>query len=201
MRAARPTAPPDARRREILAAVLRLIARAGVDGVRYREVAVEAGAPLGTVQYHFASREALLRAAFAHFLDENTRGLLALRRRFDARRLEDVADYLVATIRADFADPESPVLAEYELILYAARDPEVAAALERWERAMAGELAPALEELGAREPTALARTLIEIVRGFQLVHLGRRRSGAGADLRDLRRRLRDVLRAAAARPT
>lgn len=188
------TPSPEERRRDVLAATLRLIARGGVDSIRYREVATEAGVPLGTVQYHFASREALLRAAFAHFLDENTRALYALRDSFAARRIAEVADFVIETIRADFVDPSARVLAEYELVLYAARDPEIAAALAAWEQAMATQLAGVLASLGVASAAALARTLIEIIRGYQLVHLGRRDAGAGADLDDLRRRLLDLLR-------
>ena len=77
----------DERTRDILEATLHLVAEGGVDAVRYREVAAAAGVPLGTVSYHYASRQELLRAAFTHFLEENTRALMALRARFTAERL------------------------------------------------------------------------------------------------------------------
>jgi DNA-binding transcriptional regulator YbjK len=189
--------PADERARDILEATLRLVAAGGVDAIRYREVAAEAGVPLGTVSYHYDSREALLRAAFTHFLEENTRALRSLRARFAGRRLEEVPRYFVELARADLADPRRRVVAEYELIVYAARDAEVARALERWERAMIGELAQALEGLGVTGPAAAARTLHEIFRGFQLVHLGR----GDADLADLRRRLTAVVRALASSET
>ena len=180
----------DERTRDILEATLRLVAAGGVDAVRYREVAAAAGVPLGTVSYHYASRQELLRAAFTHFLEENTRALMALRARFTAERLEDVAEYFIEVARADLADPGRRVVAEYELIVYAARDEVVAAALDRWDRAMIGELAVVLERLGLASPLAAARTVSEIFRGFQLVRLGRR---DGDDLTDLRRRLRAFL--------
>jgi TetR/AcrR family transcriptional regulator, regulator of biofilm formation and stress response len=183
------------RRRDVLEATLRLIARGGVDAVRYRDVAEAARVPLGTVSYHFASREVLIREAFNHFLADNTRALTSIRARFAAERLDEVADYLTEIIRADFVDPQRRVLAEYELIVYAARDPAVADALATWERAMVAELAPALEGFGVPRPVATARTLIEIVRGFQLVRLARRGEEASSDLEDLRRRLHDVLAA------
>jgi AcrR family transcriptional regulator len=54
----------QARRPEILAAATRAILERGFEAVRYVDVAEEAGVAVGTVQHYFASREALLGAAF-----------------------------------------------------------------------------------------------------------------------------------------
>ena len=62
-RMARPSVAP-ARRPVILAAATRAIAERGFDGVRYVDVAEEAGVAVGTVQHYFPSRDALLGAAF-----------------------------------------------------------------------------------------------------------------------------------------
>lgn len=195
----RDEAPPA-----ILEATLRVIAADGVDAVRYRRIAEEARVPLGTVSYHFTAREELIRAAFAFFLDKNTAMLAELRPRFSGETLEEVAEFLADLVRADFADPDRRCLAEYELVVYAGRDPAVARGLAAWDRARVAELAVVLERLGVRRPIAAARTAIDIVRGFQLANLGR----SGPDLDDLRARLSEVLRAltptgaadAAARP-
>lgn len=175
----------------ILEATLRLIAKAGVDAVRYRDVAEASGVPLGTVSYHFSARPELIRAAFAFFLEQNTATVHALHARLRAPALAEIAEFLTALVRADFADRRRRYLAEYELIVYAARDPAIAEALAGWDRARLAELAPLLERLGVPRPNAAARTLVDIVRGFQLTNLGRRQP----DCDDLRRRLHDVLRA------
>jgi TetR/AcrR family transcriptional regulator, regulator of biofilm formation and stress response len=181
----------EERRAHILAATVRLIAAGGVDTVRYRTVADAAAVPLGTVTYHFASRDELIRAALTHYLAENTRALLALRTELQGTTVNDVASYMVELLRRDLADPERKVIAEYELIVFAARDPEVAAALHRWERAMLAELARTLEGLGVAAPFAAARTLADMLRGFELMQLSR----SGADLDDFRQRLCTVLAA------
>ncbi|MFD6211517.1 TetR/AcrR family transcriptional regulator, partial [Peribacillus sp. NPDC060253] len=49
------------RRERILAAVLDLIAEDGVAGVSHRKAAARAGVPLGSMTYHFASMDELLR--------------------------------------------------------------------------------------------------------------------------------------------
>ncbi|WP_019549381.1 TetR/AcrR family transcriptional regulator [Streptomyces sulphureus] len=55
------------RRDRIIGAALDLIAESGVAGTSHRKVAARAGVPLGSMTYHFASREELLREAFGRF--------------------------------------------------------------------------------------------------------------------------------------
>ena len=62
-RMARPSVA-QARRPQILDAAMRAIIEHGFDAVRYVDVAEEAGVAVGTVQHYFASRDALLGAAF-----------------------------------------------------------------------------------------------------------------------------------------
>lgn len=178
----------------ILEATVQVIAREGVDAVRYRRVAEEAGVPLGTVSYHFAAREEMIRAAFAYFLEWNAGRVAEQRARFSGETLDDVAGFLAELVRDDFADPSRRYLAEYELVVYAGRDPSLAPGLAAWDRARIGELAAVLEPLGVRRPIAAARTAVDVVRGFQVANLGRR----PADVGDLRERLADLFRALAA---
>jgi DNA-binding transcriptional regulator YbjK len=181
------------RRAEILDATLALIAGGGIDAIRYRDVATQAGVPLGTVSYHFAARPALLEATFRHFFARNTELLLGLGARAPRGRREDVAAFLCELIRIDFADPERRVLAEYELILYAGRHPDLAAVLAGWDRMMVAELAPALEALDIANPIATARTLTEMLRGFELVNLGRTLAEIEEPLADFGRRVSALL--------
>lgn len=53
------------RRREIAEALLRLVAREGIETVSVRTVAAEAGMSAGAVQKYFATREEIFEAAFA----------------------------------------------------------------------------------------------------------------------------------------
>lgn len=54
----------EERRREVLEAAIRCLARAGYDAVRLRDIAKEAGVSIGLLQHHFESREELLEHAF-----------------------------------------------------------------------------------------------------------------------------------------
>lgn len=60
----------DARRRSIVAATWRVIARRGLDGVNMRDIAAEAGYSNGAVGYYFAGKDEILRMSFEHVLHE-----------------------------------------------------------------------------------------------------------------------------------
>jgi TetR/AcrR family transcriptional repressor of bet genes len=56
----------EERRREIAAAVLRLVATRGVEAASLRAVAAEAGVSMGAVQHYFTTKDEMLRFALAH---------------------------------------------------------------------------------------------------------------------------------------
>jgi DNA-binding transcriptional regulator YbjK len=189
VRPAPPTLPQaELRRRTILDAALRVISAGGVDAVTHRRVAAEAGVALGSTTYYFASREELVREAFRHYLAEVTVALGSLERENPIERPSDIADALTELARREFAAP-ALVLAEYELILYAARDPVLAQDFNAYERGLEARLAAPLEHLGADRPVDAARTVIELMRGFELERLTR----PNASTEDLRRRLEIVV--------
>lgn len=53
----------DARRREVIAAVWRIIVRDGIEHASFREVAQEAGLAIGSIRHYFGSHEDLIAAA------------------------------------------------------------------------------------------------------------------------------------------
>ncbi len=192
---AEPVAPgaPGDRRTEILDATLLLIAEGGIDAIRYRDVAARAGVPLGTVSYHYPARPDLLAAAFRHYFARNSELLRGLGARAPRRSIDDVPRFLAALIRLDFVERRPLMLAEYELILYAARQPALALVLAAWDRTMIAELAPVLEAFEVGSPIATARSLVDLLRGFQLVHLSRNAKEIEAPLGDFERRARALL--------
>lgn len=173
----------------ILQATLRAIASAGVDGVRYREIAREAGVSLGTVSYNFATRHDLIQGAFELFLEESRAALAAIQARLPSETLDELAELLTAFARAYRAD-RPRCMAEFELMVYAARDAGLAESLTTWDRARQVELAVVLERLGVLRPTAAAQVLIDTIRGFQVSNLGVEKP----DLDGLQERIRDLLR-------
>ena len=140
---------PD-RRTRLVDVTLDLIAARGVAGATYRTIAEAADVPLGSMTYHFASRDELMLAAFE---------------RFSSQMLEDLDK---VTAPADGADPverlarmieegastglrERVLLGELYVLAY--RDERYAALLRRWmveatariERAFPGADARALD--------------------------------------------------------
>jgi len=183
------SATPD-RRRGILDAALGVIADGGVDAVTHRRVAAAAGVPLGSTTYYFASRDELLREAFRHYAASVFVWIAELEAELPHSTAKHLVAFLVEFARREFADP-ARVRVEYELILRAARDPALAREFQVFERALASRLAEALELLGAAHPFDAARTLIALVRGFELERLTR----PDADVEELHRRLVPVVAA------
>jgi len=189
VRPAPPTLPQaERRRRAILDATLRIISAGGVDAVTHRRVAAEAEVALGSTTYYFASREELVREAFRYYLAEVSSALVSLERESPIERAADVAEALIELARREFSDP-GLVLAEYELILCAARDPVLAQDFNAYERGLEAQLAGPLERLGADRPVEAARTVIGLMRGFELERLTRPNTSA----EELRRRLEFVV--------
>ena len=167
-----------------------MITAGGPDAITYRRVAAEAEVPLGSLTYYFESREDLVREAFRHYIVETGAFLSELESEIPAATPADLVKMLVEMARREFTDP-AMVRAEYEMILYAARDPQLGREVSEWERSLEARLAASFERLGAARPVEAARTTINLVRGFELEKLSR-----PADIADdLRRRLTILINA------
>lgn len=171
-------------------ATLRVVAEGGLDRVTHRRVAAAAGVPLGSTTYYFASRDDLIRQSFQLYLDESTKVLGDLAREYPEITVENLVAYLVELARREFERP-GLVLAEYELILAAARDASLARDLKSWERGRIAELAEWLEQIGASRPVESARSVLQLMRGYELESLTR----PDPDPEDLGRRLSVLIRA------
>jgi AcrR family transcriptional regulator len=118
-------------RERMLRATLKLIADGGVAAVTNRRVAAAAGVSLGSLTYHFANQAQLLRESlFLHVEEETTR------RRQIARELaeekpgvQQVAEAVERLVAVPAEVPQQ--IAELELHLQAARDPELREASRR----------------------------------------------------------------------
>ena len=182
-------ASPGARER-ILDAALRLVDELGVDAVTHRAVAARAGVSPGSTTHHFRSREHLLREAFLHYLrhGEGVIGaLLAQLADRDVAPLDRVEALLCGVVEREFA--EGFVRAEYELLLWACTDAELAAEVSTWEARVVGAVAEVLEAGGVDRPITAARALVNLVRGYELERL----LDPALTVEDFRARLRPVL--------
>jgi TetR/AcrR family transcriptional regulator, regulator of biofilm formation and stress response len=181
----------EAKRVQILEAALRVVAEGGPDAITFRRVAADAEVPLGLLTYHFDSREDLLRQAFRLYLSEAVAFMSGIEDEKSPHTPESVVDMVLEITRREFSDDPAMVRVEYELILYAARDSVLAREFNAYERWMETKLAASLETLGAQRPIDAARTMIDVVRGFEIERL----SHPDADLKNLERRLRLVIEA------
>lgn len=157
-------------RRQILVATLKVIARGGVDSVTHRRVAEAAGVSLSSTTYHFDSRKHLLREAFALYLDWNGKMLRDLSINISILTVQDFVEFVVAVNDRDYIG-FGLLLAEYELTLFAARDSDIAELLHEWDNNSLAQFAQALERLGAKAPFDGARTVLHLLRGYELERL------------------------------
>jgi AcrR family transcriptional regulator len=109
-------------RRALLDATVRVVARKGLRGLTYREVAAEAGVTYGLVHHHFGSRDALVQESLKHAVRES------LSVSFLHERIESIDQFGHRLAEAVEALPDHQVI-EYELGLEARRRPEMLAEL------------------------------------------------------------------------
>ncbi|MBB5954934.1 DNA-binding transcriptional regulator YbjK [Saccharothrix tamanrassetensis] len=171
------TRPAETRQR-IISAVLRIIGDDGVAGVTNRRIAQEAGVSLGSVTYHFATQQDLLKASLLHFVTEETRhfGELAKQNRGGCADFRQVVE-LVGQV-ADAMPVDSERIAPYELYLHAGRDPELRSAAAECFAAYDELAATVLTALGVPNPEKVAGAVVGLVMGLKLRALA---TGSGTD--------------------
>ncbi len=133
---ATPTRRTDpARRDRIIDTALDVIATSGVAGTSHRRVAAAADVPLGSMTYHFAGMDELLREAFTRFADQGVEYFDRLMA--DARDPDEAKRAIIAYISegggGGNASHRSLVLT-HELYTLAAREPAFRAITNGWMR-------------------------------------------------------------------
>ena len=181
-------AATEGRRELILEATLGVIGAGGVDAVTHRRVAEEAGVALGSIAYYFDSRDDLVRQAFRFYMEGVSISAAEIEEALRGGGVAELVRGLVALSERDLDGPEL-VHAEYEMLVYAGRDPELAREVTRWQKTLDARLAESLEELGVPKPLEGARSVRGALRGFELERL----INPGVGGRELRRRLETVI--------
>jgi len=184
----------ERRRRTILEAAIRIIGEGGPDAITHRAVAARAQVPLGSITYYFENRDRLIVEAFRHLMAETRLWLAALAGEGKSPRrklnLQDVIDVASLVLQREFTEPAN-VRAEYELMLYITHAPSLRREFLAYQRSIEAGFAQALELLGTPRPTEASRTIIGLVRSFEL----ERFVDPEASLEDFRRRLTPVVEA------
>ncbi|MEU7577091.1 TetR family transcriptional regulator [Streptomyces sp. NPDC041068] len=127
----------ELRRRALIEATVRVIAREGASGVTHRSVAKEAGLPTTATTYYFDGIGDLLTAALTSCMEEDSARIEHL---VDAPLGEVVgADRIraLALLMANLFTAPGHLLAEFEMCLLAVRRPEQRTATRRWKEGLA----------------------------------------------------------------
>ena len=177
------------RRRELLEAVLRIVARDGVAAVTHRAVAAEAEAPLPATTYYFAAKEDMIREAFRFFAEQSIEQIDEVSERYLDRDVgpEDAVALIFETVVQESRNPNTSWAAEFELILAIAREPSFAPEYRVFQDRLEEGLRTAMRRIGSSHPARDARIVLAYLRGFELEQLSR------PDRRSWQRRLKSDL--------
>lgn len=183
-------APRADMRKRILRATLELIAADGHGAITNRRVAAAASVSLGSLTYHFASQSELLRESLLLYVEEETARREQIARELAEREptLEEVARE-IEQLAAGGADIPQQI-AELELHLHAARDPQLRDASRRCFAAHEQVAAAALTTLGVEEGERHAPTVVALMSGLAI----RRLAGGGHDAQGTSQALLTLMR-------
>ncbi len=164
-------------RERILRATLELIASGGVAAVTNRRVASAARVSLGSLTYHFTSQAQLLRESLLLYVQEETtrRELIAHELANEKPGVQRVAEAVEQLVAIPSAIPSQ--IAELELHLHAARDPELRDASRRCFEAHEQIASAALTALGIADGDRHASIVVALMTGLAV----RRLSAGGHD--------------------
>jgi DNA-binding transcriptional regulator YbjK len=159
-------------RERILRTTLDLIGREGIAAVTNRRVAEAAEVSLGSLTYHFDSQLDLLRESLMLMVGEEVVRLegIAAELRQNRPSIEQVAVAVEQVVRETGRKIQE--LAEFELHLQAARDPELRDASQRCFVAYEDVAEAALEALQVPNAKAQARSIVALMYGLGLRRLG-----------------------------
>ncbi|MFD7261225.1 TetR/AcrR family transcriptional regulator [Streptomyces sp. NPDC059874] len=116
----------DPNRRERIAQVAEeLIAERGLEGLTHRAVAERADVSLSSTTYHFADREALIRAALERAADRFAAFVRQWASDHTGATPEAVAEALADSVMACLGEGRTAAVVEYELHVAALRRPEL----------------------------------------------------------------------------
>ncbi|GAA0314197.1 TetR family transcriptional regulator [Kineococcus aurantiacus] len=120
---------PD-RRDRIVETVLDVIAEHGTAGATYRTVSAAADVPLGSMTYHFPTRDGMLLAAFTHLAD-------TMHARFDRVLAElppgsDPREGVVRIIAGEGVEHRRDMVLQTELWTLAVRDERYRELVQQW---------------------------------------------------------------------
>lgn len=160
------------RKIEILDAALRIVGRDGLAALSMRSLALEADMPLGATTYYFNSKTALIAEAFRlHASRETERVLHAVGQLPAQPSARQVSDQLTSFLLGGLTEYRRQLISEYELLVGATREPELASLSRSWQEPMRRELRSVAKKLGSAKPAVDAQLLLGLLAGLEVDHL------------------------------
>jgi AcrR family transcriptional regulator len=159
--------------KRILDATMAIIGEDGLQAVTHRGVASRAGVSLGAISHHFPTREELLRSTLLHAAAVEVERLERLALTLQSRAFEtrDWVHAMSAALGGDLKRNPSRHLAQYELLLACARDPELRELSRAWRDAHLRVSEVGLRAAGSKTPEEHAQLLTAAVTGLLLKQL------------------------------
>jgi DNA-binding transcriptional regulator YbjK len=167
------------RERSLMEATLRIVGRAGLDGVTHRAVAAEAGVSVGAVTHHFRIRDELIESALRFALSRELTKLrtftLALQdKAFDADAwIDALVKYYAGELKSD---PETHI-ACYEAFLVTARTAKHRAIVTEWFAVWRQSAELAMRAAGSKNARQDAEIFVATLLGLLLKQLAAPRRG------------------------
>lgn len=173
----------EQRRKRILDATVRIIGREGPGSVTHRAVAAEAGVPLAATTYYFASKEVLFNEALRTSVRSDLAELEVLAQSMaqSPASVESFALSIATFLAAQLRRRRTTVVAEYELVLEAARHSSLRSAARTSTEAYVRLCEMMLEKIGSADPVGDAALLVAVMDGLLLDRLSASRSPVDVD--------------------
>ncbi len=153
---------PGDRKEQILLAAIEIIASKGYGKLTMRALARASGMKLGALQYHFRTREDMLRALAAYIADAYRRSWEALNPNGEETSLQDLVRFIMddpagSALSGDEFFPQLWAMAQVE--------PAMAEKLDELYEVYLEKLEERLTALGSRAPAADALAIMSLLEG------------------------------------
>jgi DNA-binding transcriptional regulator YbjK len=155
----------------MLEAALQIVGAEGCGALTHRAVAELAGVSLSSTTYYFNSKDDLLEQALLLSADRELSELAAVHDKFDlaVMTIDEWAAQLAGLLAAETrGHRRTMLLAQFEMDLYAARQPRLRRAVRALNARYVALVEPVLRRAGAAEPGSGARFFVAAVTGLLL---------------------------------
>ena len=149
-----------------------MLAREGASAITHRAVAREADVPIAATTYYFTSKDDLIAEAFRLHAEKEARRVAAATRAIDAELTRaQLADQLAEFLFEGLHGARSSLIAEYELLIQAARRPELEAYSRIFYDTIEAQLERTLSSIGSAHAEEDTRIIMAILAGLEVDNL------------------------------